>query len=75
MASKTPYHISQQYTYALLGPACLTLAELEHRAQAHLDHLNLQSDDREALQAAHEVLAAAYQQLSALHLSTRKPGA
>lgn len=75
MSSKLPYHISQQYAYALLGPVCLALTELEGRTQGYLDHLNLQPEDRAAVQAAHDALVAACQQVTALRRGTSGTGA
>jgi hypothetical protein len=57
--TKVPYHLAQQYAYALLGPICLSIEELEERTQSYLDHLSLKPADRAALEAAREALAAA----------------
>lgn len=64
--SKVPYHLSQQYAYALLGPVCRELALLETRTQAYLDHLNLRPEDREAVQAARDRLTAALGEVAEL---------
>ncbi|HLI50804.1 MAG TPA: hypothetical protein VKU87_03350 [Thermomicrobiaceae bacterium] len=71
--SKVPYHLSQQYAYALLGPICRELAELESRSQGYLDHLNLSPEDREVIETARDRLRAALGEVAALRQAAPLP--
>jgi hypothetical protein len=55
----TRYHLAEQQAAALLGPVVDAVAELERRTRHHADRLAMSSADREAVLAAHRVLATA----------------
>lgn len=75
MPANVPYHVGQQYAYALLGPVCLALADLQTRTQRYLDHLSFPPADREAVQAARDALAAAREELARLRRQATWPRA
>jgi hypothetical protein len=53
------YHLREQEAAALLGPMCAALRELERRAAHYVARLSMAPADQEAVQAAHEAIAAA----------------
>ena len=55
----TKYHLSEQQAFALLGPVTDSMADLEGRTRHFAERLPMSPADREALLAAHAVLAAA----------------
>lgn len=62
------YHLAEQHAPALLGPMAAAMAELEHRAQHHAERLALSATDREAMLAAHRILADARAEIERLRV-------
>ena len=62
----TNYHLREQQANAVLGPVCATLREMERRTQHYTQRLAMEPADREAVQAAHQALAAAREQVERL---------
>lgn len=62
----TKYHLNEQRADALLRPLALTLAEMETRTQHFLDRLHMVEEDRVAVAAAHQAIAAAHAELARL---------
>jgi hypothetical protein len=52
----TKYHLREQEAYALLGPVCAALRELERRAAHYAVRLSLEPGDAAAVEAARRVL-------------------
>jgi hypothetical protein len=62
----TNYHLSEQEAYALLGPVRDALGELERRTGHYASRLAMEPAGREAVLAAHRVLATARQEIEQL---------
>jgi hypothetical protein len=62
----TKYHLAEQDAYALLGPVCAALQELERRTVHYAERLAMGPADLEAVRAAHRVLGAAREEVERL---------
>jgi hypothetical protein len=72
MADLPKYHLSEQQAGALLTPVDATLGELERRVQHYLDRVALGTQDLDALQKAHAVLANASREITQLLDESRR---
>jgi hypothetical protein len=59
----TKYHVGEQEAYALLGPVCAALRELERRTAHYAGRLAMEPADVAAVQAARRVLEGARQEV------------
>jgi hypothetical protein len=59
----TKYHLREQEAYALLGPVCAALRELERRAAHYAERVPLEPPDVAAVLAAQRVLEDARQEV------------
>ena len=59
----TKYHLREQEAYALLGPVCATLGELERRTAHYASRVPMEPADVAAVEAARRVLEGVRQEV------------
>ena len=59
----TKYHLREQEAYALLGPVCATLRELERRTAHHVSRVPMEPADVAAVEAARRALEGVRQEV------------
>ena len=71
----TNYHLSEQQASVLLGPIADAVAQLERRTGHYAERLAMSQADREAMLAAHRVLAAARAEIERIRDAGAAPAA